>query len=152
MDINKKKLTKSFLLISCASVIPLKRIDLIIRSLKNIKDFDLTWIHVGDGSMRIKMEKLAKKVLQNKMNISYIFKGYMDNEKIMDFYEKNYVDCFITTSETEGCPVSIQEALAFGIPVIGTAVGEIPLMIRKNGILLSANPKVEEITNAIKSI
>ena len=152
MDINKKKLTKSFLLISCASVIPLKRIDLIIRSLKNINDFDLTWIHFGDGSMRVKMEKLAKKVLQNKMNISYIFKGYMDNEKIMDFYEKNYVDCFITTSETEGCPVSIQEALAFGIPVIGTAVGEIPLMIRKNGILLSANPKVEEITNAIKSI
>lgn len=70
----------------------------------------------------------------------------------MDFYEDNFVSCFITTTSTEGNPVSIQEVLSFGIPIIGTDVSDIPLMIHGNGVLMSSNPKAEEVTEAIKKI
>ena len=71
----------------------------------------------------------------------------------MKFYADNEVLCFITTSETEGgAPVSIQEAMAYGIPIIGTDVGGITEMIQGNGILLKANPTPGEIRNAIEYI
>ena len=37
-----------FLLVSCSTVIPLKRVDLIISSLAKIK-FKMKWVHFGDG-------------------------------------------------------------------------------------------------------
>ena len=68
------------------------------------------------------------------------------------FYLSEKPDCFITTSSTEGSPVSVMEALACGIPVIGTAVGDIPRMVRQNGVLLPANPQKEEVAAALEKI
>ena len=70
----------------------------------------------------------------------------------MNFYKKRPVDCFITTSSTEGVPVSIMEAMSYGIPIIGTDVGGVKETIDENGILISANPSVKEISEAIESI
>ena len=39
--------------------------------------------------------------------------------------------------------------MSAGIPIIGTDVGGIPSMIEENGILLPADPTVEEIKDAI---
>ena len=76
----------------------------------------------------------------------------MASEQVMKFYSENYVDAFITTTASEGCPVSVQEAMAYGIPIIGTSVAEIPYMIDGNGILLSENPTANEIAEAIRDI
>lgn len=70
----------------------------------------------------------------------------------MRFYSENYVDAFITTTASEGCPVSVQEAMAYGIPIIGTTVAEIPYMINGNGILLQEDPSEQEIAKAIEEI
>lgn len=145
----KQKRQKTFLMVSCSNIIPLKRIELIVKALGQIDNFDIKWIHFGDGFQKKEIEEKAKKSFRYKKNISCVFLGQTDNEKIMQFYESNYVDCFITTSQTEGCPVTIQEAMSYGIPIIGTAVGEIPLMINGNGYLLSENPKAEEVAKAI---
>ena len=40
-----------------------------------------------------------------------------------DFYKNNKVDLFINVSSTEGLPVSIMEAISFGIPCLATDVG-----------------------------
>ena len=71
----------------------------------------------------------------------------------MKYYESYPVNCFITTSSTEGgSPVSIQEAISYGIPVIGTEVGGIPELVENNGKLLPATPTANEVTDAIKKI
>ena len=69
----------------------------------------------------------------------------------MHFYETNHVDLFINVSSSEGIPVSIMEALSFGIPVIATNVGGVPEIIQdsKNGILLDVNCSAGEIADAI---
>ena len=148
----KQKKHSSFLMVSCSNIIPLKRIELIIDALSEIDNLEIEWVHFGDGALRCSIEERAQEKLQHKGNITYSFMGQVNNEEILSYYKNNLVDCFITTSETEGCPVTIQEAMSYGIPIIGTAVGEIPLMIDGNGVLLNNNPTIEEIARAIQFI
>ena len=42
--------------------------------------------------------------------------------------------------------------MASGIPVIGTAVGEIPLMIQGNGYVISKNPSSKEMAEKIEKL
>lgn len=148
--INDKRDGEIFHIVSCSNVIAIKRVDLIVKALALIDDIDICWTHFGIGKMFEDISRLAYDILSDKKNISYSLMGYVKNEEIVKFYEDNYIDCFLTTSSTEGgCPVSIQEAMSAGIPIVGTDVGGIPSMIEGNGILLPADPTVEEIKDAI---
>lgn len=140
------------LMVSCSNVIPLKRIHLIIEGLANLTDTKVKWVHFGDGSLLEEMKTLAESKLAEKSNISYEFVGRVDNQKVMDYYVNQPVGCFITTTSTEGNPVSVQEALSFGIPVIGTTVSDIPCMIEGNGVLLPENPTADEVAEGIKRV
>ena len=142
---------KKFRLVSCSSIISLKRVDLIIKAL-SILDEPIEWIHFGAGHDCDKVGALSKKVLDAKENISYRFMGFVDNESILEYYSENYVNCFISTSSSEGVPVSIQEAMSFGIPIIATDVGGVSELVEDNGILLKANPSKEDVASAIKEI
>ncbi len=136
-------------LVSCSNVIALKRVHLIVEALALLSE-QICWVHFGDGEDFGKVRELAKKKLENKENISYNLRGRVANAEVRRFYEENGADIFLTTSSTEGCPVSVMEALAAGLLVIGTAVGEIPSMIADNGRLLGENPEPEEVAEAIR--
>jgi len=47
----------------------------------------------------------------------------LPHNDVLNYYASNPVDVFINTSSSEGLPVSIMEAMSFGIPVIATNVG-----------------------------
>jgi glycosyltransferase involved in cell wall biosynthesis len=70
----------------------------------------------------------------------------------MEYYSSEKPDCFINTSENEGSPVSIQEAISFGIPIIGTNIDGIPEMIDGNGILLPFDMEPMDVAEAIMKI
>jgi glycosyltransferase involved in cell wall biosynthesis len=99
-----------------------------------------------------KLENQAYELLHSKQNIQYNFKGYISNSDILDFYSKETPDCFIMTSESEGSPVAMQEAISFGMPVIATDVGGISEMIDGNGYLLKSNPSPKDIANSIEML
>lgn len=140
-------------LISCSNIIALKRVALIIEALYLINDVNIKWVHFGDGESFDETKALANELLNNKENITYEFKGHVDYLEIHKYYMENIIDCFITTSATEGgTPVSIQEALSYGIPIIGTDVGGISEMIDGNGFLIGGNPQAEEIADSIRKI
>ncbi len=83
------------------------------------------------------------------MPVTCAFKGDLPNDEVQRYYRSNRVDCFITTTETEGLPVSIMEAMAYGIPIVATDVGGIREMIDGNGVLLSSDPSAEETGKAL---
>lgn len=147
--IGRSREKRTFKIVSCSNVIALKRVGLIVEALSLIDDIEISWTHYGTGNLLDEIKEQAAQLLMCKKNISYDFRGYVPVEKIMNFYNENYVDCFLTTSSTEGCPVSIQEAMSYGIPIVGTAVGEIPNMIAGNGFLLSESPLPEDVCGAI---
>jgi glycosyltransferase involved in cell wall biosynthesis len=141
-----------FVLVSCSNVVDIKRIDLIIEGLSLVGE-NVRWVHIGDGPLRQALEEKAKALLGRKQNITCEWKGAMKNSDVIAFYKNNTVHGFITTTATEGGnPVSIQEALSFGIPVIGTKVSDIPYMVEGNGILLSENPTSREIADAVETM
>ena len=84
-------------------------------------------------------------------DITYEFYGFCDNDVIMEYYRHTPIDCFITTTSSEGLPVSIMEALSFGIPVIAPDVNGIAEEVENNcnGILLSAEAEAGEVADAV---
>lgn len=137
-------------IVSCSCVIDLKRIDLIIEILKNINT-PLTWVHIGDGNL---LKSMQLKVKELPSNINVIWKGRMNNSDVLNFYNTTKVDLFINTSDYEGLPFSMIEAISFGISVCGRNICGIPEIVNKDtGILLpyNFNPKEAalEISNYI---
>lgn len=134
-----------FHILSISNLIPIKQIDLIIRALYQL-NFEFIWTHIGDGPILNELQKLAEQKITGK----YEFKGSMKNKEVLNYLATIPVDLFINMSLSEGIPVSIMEAMSFGIPVMATAVGGTPEIVEnENGMLLSPNPTPSAIANQI---
>ena len=106
-------------IVSCSNIVPVKRLDLLIEALKNMGEVKLEWFHFGDGSERMRIEE---KIDGLPKTISVFMMGRIPNKEIYENYKNLRPDIFINVSSSEGIPVSIMEALSFGIPVIATIV------------------------------
>lgn len=132
----KNKIQPALRLVSCSSLVALKRVHLIIDILKHIT-IETEWIHFGGGALLESLKEQAKKLPSN---IKAVFKGSVLKKEIISFYKNNPVDFFIHVSQTEGIPFSIMEAISFGIPVIASGVGGVPEIVNeKTGILIPAD-------------
>lgn len=141
-------------LFSCSSIISIKRVELIIYGLSQIKDIPIRWVHFGGGIEENTVRQLAEKLLGNKENITYDFRGTVPNSQVIEYLSKESVDAFISTSSTEGgVPVSMMEAASYKIPIIGTNVGGIgEIVIPSGGVLLPQNPTSQEVAEAIETV
>lgn len=150
-----KKIIKSkeLHLVSCSKIIPLKRIELIIDALVLMADnTSISWIHFGDGPLYEDLKDYAKLKLGDKKNIQFKMPGYIPNTDIFNHYKKGATNVLINVSSTEGLPLTMIEAMSFGIPVIGTDVGGVSEIIqhKANGLLLQENSTSFDIANAIE--
>lgn len=95
-------------------------------------------------------EKLLLDTIHNyKLENIVKFEGWVSDEKKISLF--NWAEVFILPSYNEGLPISILEAMSYGMPIISTPVGGIPEVVtEKNGILVNpGNDK--EIINAMKT-
>lgn len=148
--IEEKKDEGRFHIVSCSRLVEVKRVDKIIKALELIADEKIIWSHIGDGPLRNEIEELAKqKIGQSK--IHYEFVGEKSNSDVIKMYGCHYYDCFINVSSSEGVPVSIMEAMSFGIPIIATDVGGTSEIVKnkENGFLLNQEFKEQELADAI---
>ncbi|TAJ08638.1 glycosyltransferase [Marinilabiliaceae bacterium JC017] len=142
IDSNKK------VICSCSTIRDIKRIHLIIEILKEIND-EVTWIHFGDGPLFKTIYNLAKELPDN---IKYMLIGHKPNEYILNYYSNNQINLFINVSEKEGLPVSLMEAISFGIPVLGTDIfGVSEIVNDSTGILINKDFNITNVANTIKS-
>lgn len=136
-------------IVSCSTIDDIKRVELIVEALALIKDVDVVWNHYGDGPKRDIVETIAKRKLGS--NIQYQFLGFIDNASLMEVYSKVPYHVFLNVSTTEGVPVSIMEALSFGIPTIATDVGGTHEIVfdKRNGFLLPVNFELAQLVKLI---
>lgn len=155
--ITKLSEENSFHIVSCSSLIPLKRVDYIIDALcilsENLSNMKIKWIHIGLGSLEGVLKEYAKGKLA-KLNIEYCFLGSLSNIEVYDFYRNNKIDVFINVSESEGVPVSIMEAMSCYIPIIAPNIGGISDMVISNfnGILLDKTVEIKDIVSALEKV
>lgn len=147
--INTNIKDKDIHMVSVSNIIPVKRIHLIIELLKYFK-CSIIWSHFGGGYLHNEIKHLTK-ALPTKIQI--IFKGEQENIEIMKFLKNESITFFINTSESEGLPVSMMEAISFGIPVIGPDVGGISEIVNsKTGLLIQKDFNPENIANQIEHL
>lgn len=80
-----------------------------------------------------------------------IFEGWVSGDKKIELLNKS--DAYILPSYKEGLPISILEAMSYGMPIISTPVGGIPEIVSngENGYLVEPSNK-EDIYKAIISL
>jgi len=149
-SINPANIERNYLLmVSCSNIIPVKRVYLIAEALKGITETSIKWIHFGDGSDRMQIETIISNLPSN---IEVELMGRRDNKEVYTYYNEKRPDLFINVSSSEGVPVSIMEAMSFGIPVIATNVGgNSEIVNSENGYLLKADINPMELADTIQS-
>lgn len=141
-----------FVIVSCSAIIPLKRVDRILDALPLVTSRPLTWVHLGGGDG---LESLRERVAATSTDATIDLRGVVAHSEVIEFYEQNRVDLFINVSTTEGIPVSVMEAMSFGIPIVATDVGgtsEIVGVDKGSGVLLDADFADSDLAAAIDSV
>lgn len=117
----------SKIIITTSRLVRKNGIDVLIKAMaevvKNIPGIKL-WI-LGSGEEEAVLRALAGELYLNK-NVEFF--GEIENEKIYEYLHK--ADVFARPSRSEGLGTSFLEAMASGLPIIGTSVGGIPDFLR----------------------
>jgi colanic acid/amylovoran biosynthesis glycosyltransferase len=140
--------------ISCSFVAPVKRVPLIAESLiafaAKHPECSLHWTHFGDGQQLAQVKQMLRSAPPN---LHSTMTGHVSNDAVMKHYADEPVDVFVLLSESEGLPVSIQEAASASIPIIATDVGGVSeLGGADNGVLLPSRPSVDEVVAALEQV
>ena len=137
-------------LLSISNIYEVKRVHLIAQALELVDDIEIEWTHIGDGPLREK-RKIFDKIEGFKNNVKANLIGRLDNASTMEYLRQNSFDLFLNVSSSEGIPVSIMEALSFGVPVMATDVGGTSEIANtRHGFLLDPNITPEELANEIR--
>jgi glycosyltransferase involved in cell wall biosynthesis len=139
-----------FTIVSCSALLTRKRVESIADVLSSV-NIPLTWIHFGrKGETSDAFEKLKSKCDQLPKNIKVILKGDVPYTELLEFYKTNSVNLFVTLTRSEGLPVSVIEAVSFGIPVLATDVMGLPDVVTdESGIIVKPDLEMEKIAEEI---
>lgn len=113
--------------ISIGTLNPVKRVDLTIELIKKLTEngFKIRHTHLGHGKL---LEEYRQKINSYGLQNNFTFAGEVEtvNEYLSD------ADIFLLTSDYEGFPNVILEAMASGKPVVTTDAGDAGLIVKEN--------------------
>jgi glycosyltransferase involved in cell wall biosynthesis len=130
------------LIVSCGGLLPVKRVEAVPEVLGRIGR-PLRWVHFGDGPTRGEVERVARSLPEH---VIWHLAGHVDRAEVLDYYKSHKVDLLISLSQSEGIPVSMMEAISFGVPVLATAVGGVPEIVNAaTGTVVALNENLDAI-------
>ena len=110
---------------------PVKGYDMLIAALARLKGKSFTLSIAGDGAERERLESLAREA-----GVEARFTGYTDDPRAF----LAGLHLYVQPSRSEGFCIAAHEALTAGLPVVGSAVGELPFSIRQGVTGLTVPP------------
>ncbi|MFA4849337.1 MAG: glycosyltransferase family 4 protein [Methanoregula sp.] len=147
-DILPKK-TRSFIVLTVAGIIEHKgQLEVVKGISKVVEDYpDTRFIFVGP----IRSPKYLESIIFTAKSLGVLnhieITGEVTEEKLHEFYER--CDVYVQPSYQEGFCITIMEAMGHGKPVIGTAVGAIPDLIKREQGILLTSPSPKLISEAV---
>jgi len=141
-----------FKILTCCNLNRIKRVNLVPNILAELK-FKVDWHIIGDGPEMVEIKRQCESLPKN---INVVYHGHFTQEQVYNFYKTYSINVLLSVSYSEGLPVSMMEALSFGVPIIATDVGGCSEICNSNtGILIKRefNPKhvAELINDFVKS-
>lgn len=149
IELGKREKNKKEIIVGMGRLNEIKNFELLIESFALIADdFPNYELHIyGDGASKQKLIELAE--LKNLENRVYI-PGQVD--KIAERVAQ--ASLFVLSSNYEGMPNALMEAMALGVPCVATDCGggvRFLITDRVNGIIVPVNDK-QEMANAIRTL
>ncbi len=130
-------------LVTTGRLAPEKNYVLLIRALALCRDVSLTII--GEGPQRQELQKLAQD-----LSTSVQFLGMVENRRLPEIYAR--ADVFVLPSRYEGNPKALVEAMACGLPVLGTNVRGIASIVKDGETGVLVEPTVESLCTGIERL
>lgn len=121
---------------------PILFLDIATESLKNAKS-DLMYIWVGDGPL---LDQVRKEIKNRGLDDKVKFIGFRKNG--IDYI--NSFDVLLMTSEAEGMPITVLEAIELNKPIISTDVGGIKEVVGETNVYIKEDSK-SDIVNMIEN-
>ncbi|MFX0132137.1 MAG: glycosyltransferase family 4 protein [Candidatus Hodarchaeota archaeon] len=137
------------IIIFIGRLVKIKNVDFLLRAYNNIKNKnfkDVSLIIVGKGEE----ERSLKKAAQNLKLSNVKFLGAIPHNKIPEIL--NCADVLALCSESEGSPIVVREALACGVPVVSTDVGDVSYLITNDVVGRIVERDEEKFASALIDI
>lgn len=153
--LNNLENNNSFVLLSCSHIRNVKRVHLIAEAIKHCTS-RIHWMHMGamePSEVDTSVADFNKGIenLKDNKNISFEYLGNLSPAEVDAVYKSRGINAIISTSETEGIPVSMMEAISFGIPIISTDVGGCSEIVNPTtGILFAPDESPQKIAEIIE--
>lgn len=148
---------RSNVILCPAKFIPVKGHQYLLAAAKLLADggtdFEL-WL-AGQGELQGQLEE---QVISLGLGSRVKFLGQVSHEMLMGYYEQGIVTVTVLASidlgngEHEGIPVTLMEAMAYGVPVIATSTGGISELLSGNGGILVPPQDPQSLAGAIAQV
>lgn len=134
-------------ILSMARLVPGKGVDIMISAMSHLPENVFLTI-AGDGEQRKELEKLSSDLgVAKRIN----FAGWVSGNKKKDLLKM--ADIFCLPSTYDAFPMSMVEAMAYGIPVVAVRWGGIPDMVSDGySGFLAKRAQPDEISDAVKKL
>lgn len=138
---------KGKICVSVGNLEEVKGFDILIKSIKKLKDEGVEIKHyiVGEGTQKNNLKRLVKNL---DLNDTVYIVGSRPHDEIGKWI--NACDLFVIPSRIESASVVLLEALACGRPVVGTRTGIIPKVLNKNSGIVTKVSDVNSLATAIR--
>jgi glycosyltransferase involved in cell wall biosynthesis len=146
---NSQKQAGTFSVGIAGRLVAVKRVDIAIKTaqylLNHYPELKVNFHIYGDGPLRRNLEQLSKEL---KTDSVVFFEGHCDNLN----EELQRLDALLMTSDHEGLPMVLLEAMACKTPIIAHATGGIPVLLDHGrcGTLITNN-EASEYAHSIKA-
>lgn len=127
---------KSFMWLAVGRLIPVKNYNLLLQTCEELLKFDKNFeLHIaGDGVQKKQLEALI--ISKNLSNEVCLLGNISNIPALMENY-----DAFVLSSDSEGLPMTVLEAMSKKLPIVSTRVGAVTEIIENGNGGLLAEPR-----------
>lgn len=142
---------QSVRLLSVGAIVPRKGFISLVHALEPLAHLDWTLDIVGDPSRSVETSRaLAQAIADAGLAHRIRLLGTQSKKELSQRYAES--DVFVLASEHEGYGMAYAEAIAHGLPVIGTNAGAIPDTVPNQAGLLVEPGHIAELSQALASL
>ncbi len=147
-----------YTIVAPGNLLPVKGHKYLVDACSILRDWGLgpfSCYFYGDGPLKYELqEQIRIRKLEDIVTVA----GQIPHENLLDLYRRKDVDVVVLPSintgdgQHEGIPVSLMEAMAYGIPVVSTVTGGVPELLADGSGVMVEEKNADALAHAIAKL
>jgi glycosyltransferase involved in cell wall biosynthesis len=147
----QRKVSKTIALLSVGSLVPRKGYDVLLAALASLTDLPWRLTIVGDPTRSpATAASIEEAIVRLKLADRVMLAGAVAGDRLPEFYRA--ADIFVLASRFEGYGMAFADAVAHGLPVIGTTAGAIAESVPKEAAILVEPDDATALASALRQL